>query len=457
VDRMIVVSADGHAGPPPEDYGTHLEKNYHDALDELIAENNDFLEVTISQRKFNDDTLDLIDRDDAIRSGGELGAWDIHRRLAELDREGVAGEVVIPGHQLSVLPFFSVMTRAYSPELRAAGIRAYHRFLAEMLADADGRLVGVAEPGACVDIDATIAELRWVADHGYTAVTVPGSISDGMLPPLFDASFEPFWAACADLGLVLNVHAGYGLPQGMFSANLMKTMTGDMSDEERLKLQTGSEIRIDQLPKDSPIRVALTAPRRVFSQLMLGGVFDRYPGLKLVLTEVRADWVPATIARLDEYVAEHGIDLPKSPREYWHDHGIVAPSSPRPYELKMRDEIGVKNFLFGMDYPHPEGTWPNSREWIQDAFAGVSEDDARLILGENAVDCYRFDRAKLAAVAERIGPKPSDLLGGTKVAPELTQQFHERAGYQRPQEIVDVPMLDEMLDDDRELLAAQHA
>ena len=54
-------------------------------------------------------------------------------------------------------------------------------------------------------------------------------------------------------------------------------------------------------------------------------------------------------------------------------------------EVEMRDEIGIETIDFGRDYPHTEGTWPNTSDYLRRLFAGVPERDVRLILGENAI------------------------------------------------------------------------
>jgi predicted TIM-barrel fold metal-dependent hydrolase len=63
--------------------------------------------------------------------------------------------------------------------------------------------------------------------------------------------------------------------------------------------------------------------------------------------------------------------------------------------------------MWGSDYPHPEGTWPNTREYFRETFAGLPEADGRKILGDNAVDFYGLDRDRLQSVADEIGPDTS--------------------------------------------------
>ena len=71
--------------------------------------------------------------------------------------------------------------------------------------------------------------------------------------------------------------------------------------------------------------------------------------------------------------------------------------------------VGVDALLWGNDFPHPEGTWPHTRQSIRDAFVDVPQNEARRMLGENAAGLYRFDTDKLAGLAERIGPTVEDV------------------------------------------------
>jgi hypothetical protein len=177
-------------------------------------------------------------------------------------------------------------------------------------------------------------------------------------------------------------------------------------------------------------------------QLMMSGVFDRHPDLQLVLTEIRADWVPGTLAALEREFDRAAPTCRLRPREYWERNCWVAPSSIHPAEVRMRHEIGLDRMMFGTDYPHPEGTWPNTIQWIRDAFVGVPEAEFRAMVGGNALRCYGFDRAAVEAVAARIGPELDDVLVTEPgVSDQVLAHFDKRAGYLRPAEETDVDAL----------------
>jgi predicted TIM-barrel fold metal-dependent hydrolase len=434
-DKVLIVSGDAHTGAPPEAYREYMETQYQPLLEGLAAENKRFLARGVTQERYSPGQLENMDDKGLIRGGGLLGAWDPVVRVKQMDTEGIAAEILLPGHQLATLPFFGIVNEPVAADVRAAGARAYHRWLADMMAETKGRLFGVADAGPSLDMTATLAELKWVAAHGFVSVTPPGFTADPALPPLSDQYYEPFWAACVDLGLTVTVHVGYGVPQ-MKQSGFMQAAggglppIGSVPEEERV---------VHRREKDGGrLNKVLHATRRVMWQMMLSGALDRHPDLKLVFTEIRADWVPGTLAYLDQEFARGGVALKRKPSEYWQQHFYVTPSSPRDYEVAQRSDIGVDRWLFGTDYPHPEGTWPNTLDWIRTAFARVPERDARRMLGENAVECYGLDRAALAKVAERIGPSVEDILGGKHaVSAAVVADFDRRSGYASPKEQVD--------------------
>jgi predicted TIM-barrel fold metal-dependent hydrolase len=437
---IMIVSADGHASAQPDDYRPYLEARYHDELDVLAKEGEEFAVMGMPFNSISDETLKIIDDDGAMSSGGVSGGWDFERRVRELDREGIAAEIVLAGIQSNVPPFFSSTNRPHPPDLRAAGARAYHRWFADAAAGADGRIFGVADAGPCLDMDETVRELRWVADHGFVGVQIPGDTGDPELPPLYDPHYEPYWAACAELGLVMIVHAGYGLEQDSYHQmfdRITKAMSGEGGAE-------GASVFEDPFFSTLDSRY-----RHAIWQLLLSGAFDRHPDLKLVFTELGASWVPAFIAGMDARFSRGDTPLKRKPSEYWRENFGVTASSIHPVEAQMRDEIGVDHLMFGTDYPHPESTWPNTRDWIRGAFVGVPETDARQILGENAVRYYGLDGERLANIADRIGPQSEALLTDElDVSPERIQCFSQRGGFSRPRDEVDAAKLDEVLSED---------
>src|ERR1700735_2057290 len=105
MDRILLISADGHATAPPETFRPYLESKYVPLLAQLEEENTQFTGFSSIITTMPDEVLQVIDGDQRISSGGLLGSWDVDRRLAEMDREGVVAEMLIYGTQLATMPF----------------------------------------------------------------------------------------------------------------------------------------------------------------------------------------------------------------------------------------------------------------------------------------------------------------------------------------------------------------
>jgi predicted TIM-barrel fold metal-dependent hydrolase len=293
-------------------------------------------------------------------------------------------------------------------------------------------------------MDAMLAELDWIADHGFAGAYAPGVFARPELPPLQDPFYDPFWARCADLGLPVVIHAGYGSEQCEFLGKI-EVLRADMEAAGRDDLLSEIINNADRFfSKD-------LRPRRAMWQLMLGGAFDRHPQLKLLMAETRGDWLPGTLRHLDATFdgARDEIPARRRPSEYWRERCIMSLSFIHKSEVAMRHEIGVETIFFGRDYPHAEGTWPNTSDWLGDAFAGVPEAELRSMLGENAIRTLGLDRDRLASIAARIGPTVEQVTGGRpELDPRLVANWDARGGYLKPAEQVDGEELDPLLRED---------
>jgi predicted TIM-barrel fold metal-dependent hydrolase len=437
MDRAIVVSADGHAAMPVECWPVYLEREYHGYLPELRAQQE------VAQRALwllNDlvlspEALEVSDRDHVYRDEGWRGLWDLDVRLSEMDREGVAAEFVFYGDFRVTDPFFNVMNAPYAPEVVDAGSRAYNRWAHDTFGEAAGRLLLSGATGAGVDRDALLAEVAWLAEHGFVGTYAPGFLGLPGLPPLSDPTWDPVWSLYAETGLVLVVHGGYGLDQGLAyglidEATRRVAAAGGSDQELTVELQSG--LFNSDFFTDLHCRQAMW-------QLMLGGVFDRHPGLKLMMTEVRADWIPATLGHLDALYASHRSEFAatRPPSEYWHSNCRAGLSFMHQAEVAQRHELGVDTICFGRDYPHTESTWPNTTDYWRLLFAGVPADEVRMMLGGNAIDFLGLDAAALDRIGAAIGPDLDDLTrpdAAASVDPALVDQLSRRCGILKPAE-----------------------
>lgn len=376
-DHYTIISADCHAGGNHAQYREYLSADY---LDEFDAWRGRY---TNPFRDLQDD--------------GRSRNWDDDRRLDDLHADGVVAEVVFPN---TVPPFFPtgvVVAPAPSPETyrkRLEGIRTHNRWLADFVARHPKQRVGLGQI-LLNDVDDAIADVRWCREHGITGVLLPGVSPDTpWIEPLSSAAYDPLWATCVELDMPVTHHAGgSGIP----------------------KFQ------------DTPFRNLLFMmestfyANRAFWHLIWGGVFERFPTLKLILTEQGTDWVNPALDRMQHFyqqmrsgrVGELGIPAEavgsRSPEEIFNDNIWIGASFPAPSDAQRMLELGVGNFMWGSDYPHNEACWPYSTKSLQRSFSTWDSADMTRVLAENAAQVYGFDLEVLAPLAAEHGPTVAEV------------------------------------------------
>jgi predicted TIM-barrel fold metal-dependent hydrolase len=168
---------------------------------------------------------------------------------------------------------------------------------------------------------------------------------------------------------------------------------------------------------------------RVIGHLVLGGVFQRFPDLKFVITETGCSWVPPELQKLDMEInygripgqgqvvfgkAVDGLEL--SATEYFQRNCWIGMSTVRPDEIAMRHVIGVDRLMWGADYPHTEGSFPHTRLALRLLFSDVPEDEVRTMTSLSAANVYGCDLDALQSIADRIGPTVEEV--ATPVTPD---------------------------------------
>ncbi len=245
------------------------------------------------------------------------------------------------------------------------------------------------------DVPAAILEIRRVAAAGLRGVMVP--LFDEATP-LFDAAFDPVWRTIAELGLVLNSHAGLS--------------------------STTTRVWAPPVPHPACFGVLFRGPMEFHCHLILdhliwGGVLERHPDLQVVFTEQGSAWIPGRLEGMDysytgSYLRGDIREVVKRvPSEYFERQCFIGSSLLTQAEVRAREVIGVHKMMVGVDYPHHEGTWNGGNvNYLQATFGpvGVPEDEARRMLGETAARVFHFDMAQLAPIAARIGPSPAQIL-----------------------------------------------
>ncbi|MBP8925937.1 MAG: amidohydrolase [Pseudomonadales bacterium] len=405
MDRYIVISSDCHAGLPGDRYRGYLDPQYREIFDQALP-------IQEAKIKAAEKSFLIQEINDQWRSGIEqqlTGAWDHAERIRMLDADGIAGEVIFVDGitEMNTPPFgagLSLPTEDIVPELQWAGARAHNRWLAELCAQAPARHCGVAVMPLLWDVEEAVREVRRVHAEGLRAVMIPNLT--GRFPHYHHARYNPFWEVCEALEVVVGFHSGAAPSQEFFGPGWPTDADKDYVGAMGIYV---SEV--------------LWWTYRPLTFLVWGGVFERYPKLRVSFTETGCGWMlPPYLRLLDhnyhdvQFSAKLGdfrSHLSLSPSDYFRRNvGIGQSCMPRS-DAEMRHDIGLKQLMWGSDYPHPEGSWPKTKPHLQQTFSGLPDGEIAQMLGENAIGFYRFDRAALADIAARIGPKRSDFVSTT--------------------------------------------
>lgn len=395
---LIVVSSDSHVSPRADSLRPYCPKGHLSRFDREVAMSKKLVKLFGTSRSISgmfclEPKSEAYDR--ALETLASEGNFEIEARLRDMDADGVAASVIFHGAQVAeMLPFAGTSLRRRAlPDTRSAqdliavGLHMYNAWLADQCTIEPERNVGLAHI-PIHDIDASIREVEWAANAGLKGVNFPAP-RPGLLG-YDDPAWEHFWSACEANDLVLVTHSGPGV---------LPTVNPDLE---------GAYTHLE----------GAAATRSTAWRLVFGGVFERHPKLKLVLTEAPGDWLPWLIRELDRtfhlYRASIARRAPRLPSEYCKHHLFIGASCLAPYEAMtyLRERL-VENVMWGSDYPHVEGTWcpthegetPMTRLSLRNTFAqlpSVTADAIRAMVGETAMRVFGLDQRALAIVAARI-------------------------------------------------------
>ncbi len=381
-----IISADSHLQIAAERWTPRIPAKYRDEAPRTVRM-PDGTEATVSgidgkPNLFTSGRLVGLPYEDRTPVGGHYdtspGSGSPEQRLQEQDIDGVDGEVLFT-HFGGASYYSAIRDRAASK----ATIHAWNEFLAEeYCVVAPQRLIGmgmIPESGVQDAID----EMEYCARAGLKGVYLAKFPDGGDMPSPED---DRFWAAALDLDMPLTGHVSFGFGRGRpvtipYAHDLDEVAAG-----------------VDPFSKFSQyaFRGALNALQMLFT-----GVLDRFPRLHFYFAETQTGWIPHFLEILDDQYDRHihwaerlaGMKkLDRPPSEYMREHfswGFMRNA----VGVRARHEIGITRMMWATDFAHAESDWPESQRVIEEVFAGVPEDERRLMLGGNAIDYFHLDPA----------------------------------------------------------------
>ena len=357
-----LMSSDGHLEVPPERWVHRVPEKYRDRAprtvhlpdggDALLIEGQPLLEANF---------LDL-------RAGRPAGQWQpfglrvedaagtgsAEQRVQEQDMDGMEAEILFPA--MVAGPVF--WRNISHDEVYKAVIRAYNDWLGEeYCAVAPDRLIGMGVM-PITNVDDAIAEMQHCAKLGFKGIQL-GALPNAKGYPTPED--DKFWAAAVDMDMPVTVHVAFNRTGARASQPTFKYPKEDPEVMRRIRRPFLEWITNFGL-----------APSISIAQLVLAGVFERFPTLKVFFAETRLGWVPFWLEHADLWYQRHigwaedqlGFKpLKELPSTYVREHVYFSVQYER-VAVEERQHVGVDRIMFATDFPHIECEWPNSRSFI---------------------------------------------------------------------------------------------
>ncbi|HVH76401.1 MAG TPA: amidohydrolase family protein [Stellaceae bacterium] len=279
-------------------------------------------------------------------------------RLKDQDRDGVQAEVLYG--------ILGAAMRINDNEAAGEMLRIYNDWLADFCSRHPERYAGLASvPNH--DTEAAVGEIERVARRGHVRGLEIARQHD--MKALWDPWWEPVWAAVAASGLPLHFHT-IGGPGRDFSQ-----LTGKVLLAARAASITSFQMHMAD----------------VLMSVIFAGVLERHPNMKLVIGEAGTGWIPYILDRMDAEWEDQfqGLDLKMKPSRYWYRQCYATYQSD-PVGVKLIDELGADNIMWGSDFPHPDGVWPDSQEYIRRELGHLPAATRKKIVCDNAAKLYGF-------------------------------------------------------------------
>jgi uncharacterized protein len=363
-----IISADSHITEPPNTYIDYIDPAFRERAPHMI-EHEKLGEVFVVEGIHRPLSLSTAaaagKRPDEIKSYGarfddlHRGGWDPVARLADQDRDGVSAEIIYPSIGM-------ILCNVPDLEYKRACFEAYNRWLAEYCATQPKRLLGLGQTAVRTP-DEGIDDLRTIKDHGLRGVMLPGvpGVEDYDSPV-----YDEFWEAAIELELPLSFH-------------ILTT---------RIESTRG--------PKMAGFLSIVRGVQDVMSMLVLGGVFERHPRLRIVCAEADAGWVPHFMYRMDHAYKRHrywlppGQELSRMPSEYFAEN-IYVTFQDDWSAFRQVDEMNWHRLMWANDFPHSDSTWPWSQEMLAEHTTELTPEQTTAILSDNVAGLYGIDRSVL--------------------------------------------------------------
>ena len=308
-------------------------------------------------------------------------AFDAKARLERMDEYGIDVQILYP----NILGFYASDILELGPEAAELCVRAYNDFQVDWCSADRRRLIPVASIPFW-DREASVREMTRCAELGFTSVLFANKFEQIDLPSFVDPHWDPIYAAAQDLDMPVNFHIGFA------QKDVRDNITADALLERRANA--------DASRNNAVLRAGNTVMTQcnIIGNLLLSGVCQRFPDVKLVQVETGFGHIPFYLETLDwQYKAQGNTSLPMLPSEYFHRQC---------YATFWFDQVSLPllksypdNFMFSTDFPHPISLSPGPAaatemlptEWVETSFADIDPVLTEKAISGNAKALYHLD------------------------------------------------------------------
>ena len=369
--KYTVISVDDHVVEPPHVFEGRLPRSLQDRAPRIVETSQGHQLWEFDGEKYTQMGMNAVAgrRPETMKVEPSRfehmrpGCYDVDARVADMDIQGVHASVHFPSQ---ITGFCGrVFSGASDPELGKATTRAWNDWFHEEWYSAHPDRIIPLGITYLTDPQEGAAEIRRNAARGFRSVTLPERPHNIDLPSIFDQDhWDPIMRACVETETVISLHVG----------------------------SSGMQ---DFAPGCPPMQVGATL---FGSQSLLActdwlwsGWGRRYPDLKIAMSEGGIGWVAMLLDRLDNLVDRSGYG------DIWDD---IRPAEvltrnfwfctiDDPSTIDTRYRIGVENICLETDYPHGDGTWPETQAVIEEVWGHIPTAELRAMCCENAAALYR--------------------------------------------------------------------
>lgn len=333
----IIISADSHVMENPEFWANGLPAKFRDQAPRFTAGRVG----------------------DVSGFQGRPGGSDPHARLTEMSMDGVSAEVLYPTFGLRLFGLDDA-------ELQEACFRLYNDWLIEYCSVAPERLVGIPCLSA-YNIEHAVQELERCRKADLQGALIWQAPHPDL--PFYSEHYDRLWAAAQDLDAPISLHI---LTGHNYSKNL-ETKTIE-SYRGSVNLKTAEAVN-------------------ALFDFIFYGVLERFPRLKLVVVENEIGWMPFYIQQWDYYYNRfQKVNPPPM---------TMVPSAYAARQIHatfFNDAVGGHNFawwgqdncMWSNDFPHPNSTWPHSRQVIERDLGHLPADVRAKLVRGNVLKLYQL-------------------------------------------------------------------